>query len=89
MTVFQALHWFDLDAFYKEVYRVLKVEGIFAVVGYHTAMTGIEQIDQIYLDFNNRFLWEKGCWAMARDSLNANYANSPFSFEVIQVPEFL
>src|SRR5687768_3377362 len=30
VTVAQALHWFDLDPFYREVRRVLKPAGVFA-----------------------------------------------------------
>ncbi len=34
MTVEQAIHWFDFDAFYREVDRTLKKGGILAVIGY-------------------------------------------------------
>ncbi|EIE23506.1 S-adenosyl-L-methionine-dependent methyltransferase [Coccomyxa subellipsoidea C-169] len=34
VTVAQALHWFDLPAFYREVRRVLRPEGAFAAWGY-------------------------------------------------------
>lgn len=34
VTVAQALHWFDLDAFYGEVQRVLKPQGLLAVWTY-------------------------------------------------------
>ncbi|MEM9143678.1 MAG: class I SAM-dependent methyltransferase, partial [Bacteroidota bacterium] len=34
ITVAQAIHWFDLDAFGKEVYRVSKNGGLLAVWGY-------------------------------------------------------
>ena len=30
ITVAQAVHWFDFDSFYKEIYRILKPNGIFA-----------------------------------------------------------
>ena len=35
LTVCQAIHWFDLDQFYKEVDRVLKRKGVLALIGYH------------------------------------------------------
>ena len=31
ITVAQAVHWFDLEQFYREVNRILKTDGIFAV----------------------------------------------------------
>jgi ubiquinone/menaquinone biosynthesis C-methylase UbiE len=34
VSICQALHWLELEQFYKEVYRVLKHEGILAVIGY-------------------------------------------------------
>ncbi|MFE3847560.1 class I SAM-dependent methyltransferase [Flavobacterium sp. LB3P45] len=34
ITVTQAIHWFDLDVFYKEIYRILKPDGTFSVLGY-------------------------------------------------------
>jgi SAM-dependent methyltransferase len=37
VTVAQALHWLDLDAFHSEVKRVLRPNGILAVVSYGSA----------------------------------------------------
>lgn len=52
VTIAQALHWLDLDQFYKEVKRVVKPGGVFAAYGYgnnvvdkdeaQTAMTEVE-----------------------------------------------
>ncbi|MFV8342760.1 class I SAM-dependent methyltransferase [Flavobacterium sp. XS2P39] len=42
ITVAQAVHWFDFELFYKEVYRILKPEGIFAVLGYGLFSTNAE-----------------------------------------------
>lgn len=38
ITVAIAVHWFDLEAFYREVRRVLKAKGILAVWTYHLPM---------------------------------------------------
>jgi ubiquinone/menaquinone biosynthesis C-methylase UbiE len=46
ITVAQAVHWFDFDLFYKEIYRILKPEGIFAVLGYGLFSTN-EDSDKI------------------------------------------
>ena len=88
VTVFQALHWFDSEAFFTEAKRVLQDKGVIAIFGYHTAITGIEAVDEAYRDFNLNYLWEKQCWAMPRESLNQNYANMAFPFTPIETPEF-
>ncbi|MDF1796440.1 MAG: class I SAM-dependent methyltransferase [Coxiellaceae bacterium] len=88
VTVFQALHWFELDKFYAEVKRVLQPKGVIAIVGYNTAITGIEGVDAVYRDFCFDFLWQKECWAMERKSLNDNYQTIEFPFEMIAPPSF-
>ena len=88
VTVFQALHWFDLDRFFKEVKRVLLPGGVLAVIGYNTVITGIESVDQVYKDFCFEYLWEKNAWAMERESLNNNYQCIDFPFEEINAPAF-
>jgi ubiquinone/menaquinone biosynthesis C-methylase UbiE len=88
VTVFQAFHWFDAEAFYKEVRRVLKPEGILAIIGYHTAITGIDGIDALYRWFNHDFLWKKDCWAMARESLNADYCHAQLPGIRVKAPDF-
>ncbi|TNF37046.1 MAG: class I SAM-dependent methyltransferase [Gammaproteobacteria bacterium] len=46
VTVAQALHWFDCDAFYQEVRRVLKHRGVIAVWSYNLLSISSE-INQI------------------------------------------
>lgn len=88
VTVFQALHWFNLEAFFAEVKRVLKPGGVLAVVGYNTAITGIDEVDAVYKEFCFDYLWKKNCWAMERGSLNEGYVYVDFPFEEFQAPEF-
>jgi len=88
VTVFQALHWFDLEKFFKEVKRVLIPKAVLAIIGYNTAITGIEVIDKAYKVFCFDYLWGKNCWAMERESLNGNYANIAFPFTEITAPQF-
>lgn len=68
ITVFQALHWFDIDKFFAEAQRVLKPQGVLAIVGYHTVLTGNQLIDQTYHDFCFNYLWEKNCWAISHSA---------------------
>ncbi|MDF1654348.1 MAG: class I SAM-dependent methyltransferase [Coxiellaceae bacterium] len=88
VTVFQALHWFDLDKFYTEVKRVLQPNGVIAIVGYNTAVTGNEAVDEVYHDFCFDYLWQKKCWAMKRKGLNDDYKNIDFPFEEITAKQF-
>jgi ubiquinone/menaquinone biosynthesis C-methylase UbiE len=46
ITVAQALHWFDVDAFYQEARRVLKNQGVIAVWSYNLLSISVD-IDQI------------------------------------------
>src|SRR6201999_4556275 len=40
ITVAQAIHWFDFDAFYREVNRTIRPGGILAVIGYNLVRFG-------------------------------------------------
>lgn len=83
ITVAQAIHWFNFDAFYTEVKRTLKPDGIFAVIGY-----GIMSIDKkvdkavhkLYEDFLGKY------WDPERRYIEENYKTIPFPFEEITAP---
>ncbi|WP_231460489.1 class I SAM-dependent methyltransferase [Pedobacter sp. Leaf132] len=86
ITVAQAVHWFNFDAFYSEVKRTLKPDGIFAIIGY-----GIMHIDKkvdaavhkLYEDFLGKY------WDPERRYIEENYKTIPFPFEEITAPHFL
>ncbi len=88
VSVFQAFHWFDEKAFFNEVKRVIKPGGLLAIIGYNTAITGLNVVDRVYNEFCFDYLWQKGCWDMARDSLNNNYQDTKFPFNEINAPQF-
>jgi ubiquinone/menaquinone biosynthesis C-methylase UbiE len=50
VTVGQAIHWFQFDAFYNEVKRVLKPGGIIALLGYALFKTE-KEVQEIVNDF--------------------------------------
>ena len=50
VTVAHALHWFDMDVFFKEVHRVLKPNGVFAAAGY--GLSRIDAVDELLTNLN-------------------------------------
>jgi ubiquinone/menaquinone biosynthesis C-methylase UbiE len=85
ITVAQALHWFNMDAFYKEVRRTAKPNGLLAVWGY--ALLGIEPvIDEMFMDFYKNTTGPY--WHTSRKLIENEYRNIPFPFEQIACPEF-
>ena len=85
ITVAQAIHWFDFDAFYKEVYRILKPEGIFAVLGYGLFLANGKAGDLL-----NHFYYAITApyWDDERHYLDENYTTIPFPFEEIEIIKF-
>jgi len=85
VTVGQALHWFDFDAFYTEVDRVLKPGGTLAVWSYGLARCG-DEIDAIVRPFYER---EVGpYWPDERRWIDEGYASIPFPYAKLESPKF-
>lgn len=86
VTVAQALHWFDLDAFYTEVKRVLKPTGVLAVWSYgimQLSDPGLQQlVDYYYSDTLNEY------WPPQRRWVEEGYRSLPFPFAEEQTPSF-
>ena len=78
ITVAQALHWFDLDAFYAEVHRVLKRDGVLAAWTYGNATIDAE-VDPIYEDFYSNRVGRY--WPPERHHVLAGYRELPFPFD--------
>ncbi|HEX7916295.1 class I SAM-dependent methyltransferase [Rudaea sp.] len=87
VTVAQALHWFDHDAFYAEVRRVLKPGGLFAAWAYAACGTGDEAIDRVIEHLYGDALTGP-YWPPERAHVDAGYSTIPFPFETIPAPEF-
>ncbi|MBA0883701.1 class I SAM-dependent methyltransferase [Flavobacterium undicola] len=85
ITVAQAVHWFDFDSFYKEVYRILKPSGIFAVIGYGLFSTNADS-DKILNHFYYNIVGSY--WDAERKYLDENYLTIPFPFEENPVKKF-
>ena len=83
ITVAQAIHWFDFDAFYKEVKRVIKPGGVFAVTGY--ALLNIDgTTDKIIRKFHDEIVGP--FWDPERKYVDECYQTIPFPFKEIAAP---
>jgi ubiquinone/menaquinone biosynthesis C-methylase UbiE len=84
VTVAQALHWFDLSAFYAEARRVLKPGGVLAVWCYD--LPSVDPAIDVRLRW---FTYELlgPYWAPERRHVIAGYRDVPFPFEERPFPE--
>ncbi|WP_294823687.1 class I SAM-dependent methyltransferase [uncultured Flavobacterium sp.] len=85
ITVAQAIHWFDFDAFYKEVYRILKPDGLFVVTGYGLFSTNPVS-DRLIRHLHKEILGEY--WDPERRYVDENYKTIPFPFEEIDAKQW-
>lgn len=83
ITVAQAAHWLDLDAFYKEVTRVAKPNGILALITY--GVLHVEgSIDSLVQEFYYQTIGPY--WPAERRHVEEGYQSLPFPFTEIKVP---
>jgi SAM-dependent methyltransferase len=83
ITVAQAVHWLDLDAFYKEARRVARPGAAIALVAYHIAV-----IDPVVDEVIGRFYGGDldGYWPPERKHIESEYREIDFPFEKIPAP---
>lgn len=86
VTVAQALHWFDLDAFYAEVRRVLKPGGVIAIWTYGMAQVDRPGVNDVLLHLYSDIVGPY--WPAERVHVENGYVDLPFPFETIAVPPF-
>jgi SAM-dependent methyltransferase len=85
VTVAQALHWFDFDAFYAQVRRVLKPRGLLAAWTYADCRVNaeIDRVkDRLYIDLTGPY------WPPERAYVDAAYRTLPFPFKEVAAPAF-
>jgi ubiquinone/menaquinone biosynthesis C-methylase UbiE len=83
ITVAQALHWFDLDRFYREADRVLVPGGVLAVWTYARLLVDGGPIDAVLDKF---YIHTVGpYWPEERRLVETGYRDLPFPFEEISV----
>ena len=86
VTVAQALHWFDVPAFYAEARRVARPGALLAVWNYPRPRFVDVQLDALFLDFYSGVVGPY--WPAERRHIEANYTTLPFPFEELRHPEF-
>ncbi|HEY0090962.1 MAG TPA: class I SAM-dependent methyltransferase [Flavobacterium sp.] len=85
ITVAQAIHWFDFERFYMEVYRTLKNDGVFAVIGYGLFSSNSHSdkiVAKLYEDVLGSY------WHPERRYLDENYTTIPFPFNEFPTNKF-
>ncbi|HEY5035607.1 MAG TPA: class I SAM-dependent methyltransferase [Chthoniobacterales bacterium] len=85
LTVAQALHWFDLERFFREARRVLQPAGILAAWTYNELRISPE-IDEIVRRFHDQIVGP--FWPPERRMVGRGYLALPFPFEEIEAPPF-
>lgn len=85
VTVAQALHWLDVEAFYQEARRVLRPEGVIAVWCYALARVNPE-VDRLLDQFTYQAVG--AYWAPERRHVEAGYRDLPFPFPEQPFPPF-
>lgn len=85
VTVAVAVHWFNLEEFYREVKRVLKPDGILAVWTYSFSEISPE-IDQLVRYYYYDVIGEY--WPERIHYLEEQYKTLPFPFEEVRSPSF-
>ncbi len=85
ITVGQALHWFDLPTFFKEVKRVGKYDAYVATWGY--ALLWVDpEIDQRFHHYYHSIVGPY--WDEARKHIETEYAAIHFPFDVVETAHF-
>jgi SAM-dependent methyltransferase len=86
VTVAQALHWFDVDAFYAEARRVARPGALIAVWNYPRPRFADAELDRVFLEFYTNVVGPY--WPPERRHIEANYTTLAFPFEEMAHPAF-
>jgi SAM-dependent methyltransferase len=86
ITVAQSLHWFDFDAFYAEVRRVLRNNGVLAVWSYGVQTVDEPEVNELVLEFYSETVGEY--WPPERRLIEEGYRSLPFPFVEMTPPAF-
>lgn len=85
VTVAQAIHWFDVAAFWREVKEALAPNGVVALLSYDLVRAGPEidaVLDHLYRDVLGPW------WPPERRIVETGIASLPFPFRELEAPAF-
>lgn len=85
ITVSQAFHWFNIEAFSKEANRVLKDKGVISVWAYNL-LSVQEDVDEIIYYLYNAILGEY--WPKERKMVEDGYKSIRLPFKEMEAPVF-
>jgi ubiquinone/menaquinone biosynthesis C-methylase UbiE len=86
VTVAQALHWFDVHAFYAEARRVARPGAVLAVWTYPRPEFVEPELDRVFLDFYSGVVGPY--WPPERRHVESHYRTLPFPFDETPHPPF-
>jgi len=86
VTVAQALHWFDVTAFYAEAGRVGRPGALLAVWNYPRPKFADAELDRRFFAFYSEVVGPY--WPPERRHLESWYQTLPFPFEEMETPTF-
>jgi hypothetical protein len=84
ITVAQALHWFDLEAFFAEARRVARPGAVLAIWSYGLIRIS-PAVDAIVRHWHSDTLGD--CWMPERRHVDEAYKNIAVPFEMLEVSE--
>ncbi len=86
ITVAEALHWFNIEAFFREVKRVATENAMLAVWSYNYCTADNAEIDTIYNRFYRETVYE--FWPPERAIVETSYAEINFPIRRLETPQF-
>lgn len=86
VTVAQAVHWFDREAFYAEARRVLRPRGVLAVWTYDDVALGDAALDAVVRRYSREIVGPY--WPPERQLVDDRYRTITFPFAELPAPPF-
>ena len=86
ITIAQAYHWFQFDAFEKEAKRIAKPNAVIAAWCYNIPATGNEGIDKLIKHFYTAVVGPY--WDAERKYIDESYQTVPFNFNELPSQKF-
>ncbi|MDE1891962.1 MAG: class I SAM-dependent methyltransferase [Betaproteobacteria bacterium] len=85
ITAAQAAHWFNLELFYSEVKRVLKPNGILALISYGVLRIESTTVNELFQQFYYQDI--APMWPPERRLVDEGYKTLPFPFTELNTPD--